>query len=205
MDIVNRIIETLGINPDVAVTLRQMVQTKIRDNIIHEFDEMSPELQQKIITLLDGGTDINKLESRLSHYRKDTQDNFKELKNNLGKLSMLWCHVLLFKLNIPFKVVSLFNVVIPDTFNELLTLVLLFNVVVPDTYNVLFIVVIFFNVVTPETFNDDVHVVLLCNVVTPDTFNELFIVVILSNFVIPDTCNELFIFVSILFIVQILG
>ena len=125
-------------------------------------------------------------------------------KNNLGKLSMLWCHVLLFKLNIPFKVVSLFNVVIPDTFNELLTLVLLFNVVVPDTYNILFIVVIFFNVVTPETFNDDVHVVLLFNVVTPDTFNELFIVVILSNFVIPDTCNELFIFVSILFIVQIL-
>ncbi len=66
---------------------------------------------------------------------------------------MLWCHVLLFKLNIPFKVVSLFNVV-------------------PDTYiiYVLFIVVIFFNVVTPDTLNELFIVVILSNFVTPDTF-----------------------------------
>ena len=32
-------------------------------------------------------------------------------------------------------VVLLFNLVVPDTFNELLIVVILFNVVIPDTFN----------------------------------------------------------------------
>jgi hypothetical protein len=58
---------------------------------------------------------------------------------------------------VPLKVVDpdtsseLDNVVIPDTFNELLVVEILFNVVDPHTFHELFIVVVVFNVVVPDT------------------------------------------------------
>ena len=39
-------------------------------------------------------------------------------KNNLGKLSVLWCHVLLLKFNEPFIVVE-FKIAFPITFKAL--------------------------------------------------------------------------------------
>ncbi len=39
-------------------------------------------------------------------------------------------------------VVKLFNIAVPDTFNELLMVVILFIVVVPDTFNELLIAVL---------------------------------------------------------------
>jgi len=51
--------------------------------------------------------------------------------------------------NFPLMFAALFNVVIPDTFNDDKHVVALFNVVVP------------FILVDPETFNDDTNVTLL--------------------------------------------
>jgi hypothetical protein len=48
----------------------------------------------------------------------------------------------------------------------------LFNVVAPDTFNELFNVVTLFNIVNPDTYNDDMHDILLFNLVVPDTVND---------------------------------
>jgi hypothetical protein len=68
--------------------------------------------------------------------------------------------------NDDYNVAALFNVVVPDTYNDDMLHhmhhmhdVELFNVVVPVTLNDGIHVVIFDNVVVSDTFNDDMHVV----------------------------------------------
>ena len=49
----------------------------------------------------------------------------------------------------------------------------LFNIVVPDTLNELLIVVIVLNVVIPDKYNDDINVAEFFNLNVPDTFKIL--------------------------------
>ena len=64
---------------------------------------------------------------------------------------------------------------------------LLFNVVIPDTFNDDNNVVLFDKVANPETFNYDNNVVLLFNNVNSDIFNEDMIETLLLNVVDPET------------------
>ncbi len=64
---------------------------------------------------------------------------------------------------------------------------LLFNVVIPDTFNDDNNVVLFDKVANPETFYYDNNVVLLFNNVNPDIFNEDMIETLLLNVVDPET------------------
>jgi hypothetical protein len=57
--------------------------------------------------------------------------------------------------------------VLPLTNNELLIVVSLFNIVIPETYNELLIVVLFNNV-DPETFHE-LLIVVVFNSVNPET------------------------------------
>ena len=50
------------------------------------------------------------------------------------------------------------NIVKPETFNELLIVVILFNNVFPETFNVDKCVDAPWNIVIPETYNDDINV-----------------------------------------------
>jgi hypothetical protein len=65
----------------------------------------------------------------------------------------------------------LFNVVLPDIFNDDVHVVTLFNVVLPDIFNDDVHVVTLFNVVLPDIFNDDIHVILYVPLVNKAPLN----------------------------------
>ena len=74
----------------------------------------------------------------------------------------------------------MFNVVLPDIFNDDVHVVTLFNVVLPDIFNDDVHVVLFDNVVNPDIFNDDIHVILRVPLVNKAPLNTAGNLVVLS-------------------------